>query len=397
MSPPPPRRRRSSSARTLAAVALALLAHGLAVGALLLFSRPRPERPPAPKPVALRSISTDEWDRNRRVSATSTADRVEPEKRRQPPEKLDGQIVAVAPGNEEAPPEDTQFLAEKNNRVEKQTASRDRTPDYKNPAAKRTTNRQPEEVGKAEREQAATEPRLGVPNPNSKTAEGGKARMEVPKVERRTQIALKTPPTDLQGPGPSVQNRQASAPIDGNAEALKVSPGGGDERGMAAGGVGQKRQLRLLPSPAAMDEIIGAPANDHLEDVEEGEGTFLNTREFRYAGYFNRLRQAVGENWNPSEKLRVRDPTGTIYSGRDRHTVLSITLDAQGNLRDVHVQKSSGLDFLDLEAIQSFERAQPFPNPPPGLLDDDATVRFTFGFLLEMGSGPRLRLYRGGY
>lgn len=396
MSRPSPRRPRQKGAfRALAAVLLALLAHAVALAVLLLFSSPRPERPPAPKPVALRSISTDQWEQNRRVSAQTTADRVEPEKKRREPEK--GQIVTVAPGNEEKPPEDTQFLAEKDNRVEKQTIARDRTAHYKNPAPQRTTNQEKAEAGSADREQAASLPKLGVPNPGAKDATGGQAKLEVPKVERRTQIALKPPPVETPGPGPAVDNRKASSPLDGNAERLRVAPGGGDEQGVAAGGVGQQRQLRLLPSPAALDSIIGAPANDHVEEVKEGDATFLNTREFRYAGYFNRLRQTVGEQWNPNEKLRARDPTGTIYAGKDRHTVLAVTLDAEGNLENVRVTRSSGLDFLDLAAVQAFERAQPFPNPPPGLLDEDSQVKFTFGFLLEMGSGPRLRLYRGGY
>jgi outer membrane biosynthesis protein TonB len=63
-------------------------------------------------------------------------------------------------------------------------------------------------------------------------------------------------------------------------------------------------------------------------------------------------------------------------------------------VKDIYVEKSCGLDFLDLEAIHSFERAQPFPNPPPGLIAADSTVRFSFGFFLELGSGPRMRLFR---
>ena len=59
-----------------------------------------------------------------------------------------------------------------------------------------------------------------------------------------------------------------------------------------------------------------------------------------------------------------RDPTGTMYGGRDRVTVLSVTLDREGNLEDVVVERSSGLDFLDIEAVKAFEKAQPFPHPP---------------------------------
>ena len=64
-----------------------------------------------------------------------------------------------------------------------------------------------------------------------------------------------------------------------------------------------------MPSSAALDKIIGAAPNDHL-DVDQGEGTFLNTREWKYATFFNRVKQAVGRNWDPNEPLRQRDPTG---------------------------------------------------------------------------------------
>jgi len=98
-------------------------------------------------------------------------------------------------------------------------------------------------------------------------------------------------------------------------------------------------------------------------------------------------------HWNPASQLRVRDPSGDIYGSRDRYTLLAVTINEQGQLRDVYVEKSCGLDFLDLEAIRSFERAQPFPHPPPGLLEGDSQIRFTFGFFLDMG-GPRMGLFR---
>ena len=52
------------------------------------------------------------------------------------------------------------------------------------------------------------------------------------------------------------------------------------------------------------------------------------------------------------------------------------------------------VDFLDLEAIKAFERAQPFPNPPPAILAMDQTVRFQFGFFLELSGRPGMRLFR---
>jgi TonB family protein len=118
-----------------------------------------------------------------------------------------------------------------------------------------------------------------------------------------------------------------------------------------------------------------------------------NAREWRFA-FFNRVKQSVGQQWTPQSQLQTRDPTGNVYSGRDRYTILTVTLDQLGHLKEAYVEKSCGLDFLDLEAVRAFERAQPFPNPPPALLARDETIRFQFGFFLEMTGRPGLRLFR---
>src|SRR5690606_23807551 len=83
-----------------------------------------------------------------------------------------------------------------------------------------------------------------------------------------------------------------------------------------------------------------------------------------------RVKQGVSWAWEPGEKLRRRDPTGAVYGGKDRVTVLSVTLDSEGNLQDVDVTRSSGLDFLDEEAVAAFQKAQPFPRPPPGMMSE---------------------------
>jgi outer membrane biosynthesis protein TonB len=52
------------------------------------------------------------------------------------------------------------------------------------------------------------------------------------------------------------------------------------------------------------------------------------------------------------------------------------------------------VDFLDRAAIEAFQKAQPFVNPPRGLADGGGEIKFTFGFYLEVGS-PGMRLFRG--
>jgi TonB family protein len=385
---------------------LALLAHGALVGLLSLLSYIQlnlPFPPPPPKPpsaVALRPLSAQEWAKNRGPTPQSSKT---PQMGRQPekkpeekkPEKLPkGQIVDVAPGNEQEAP-DAKYLAERNNKVEKETRSREQTPFYRNAMPQTTAPRSREGTGQSEEQEGSVAGNNGRGVDERPVAEGGKKpSFELPEAKSKQEIALKQDP-NAPGPGLDVRNRTESEALEGNSQRLRIQEGDGEdgEEG-SEGHLGSQGIARLMPSQAVMDQIIGGAPNDHLKDTEEGDGTYLNTREFKYASFFNRVKQSVGTHWNPNATLMRRDPTGATYSGRDRHTLLSVTLDDRGRIANISIEKSCGLDFLDLEAVESFKRAQPFPNPPAGLLEDDSKVRFKFGFFMEMGGGPRMRLFR---
>jgi TonB family protein len=399
--PPFKRRRRDDPRRALAAFAVAVLAHVLVVVLVLVLDGvrfPWEENRPPPQQVELRPLSTEQWARNRGALAPEDGQRPRPPPaERRPEEKKEqrpqGQVVAVAPGNEQVP-QDSKYLAEKNNRVQKEQKSRIQTPFYRNAMPRQTADTKRADLGNDAAVQAQMAGNNGAgqdDRPLRATEKRGA--MEIPKTEARERIALKAPETV--GPGAQVANRSESAEVAGNSNRLRLAPGTPGETTDEAsdGHRGQAGALNLMPSAADMDKIIGAAPNDHL-DAEEGEGTFLNTREWKFATFFNRVKQAVGTHWDPNGPLRQRDPTGNIYGGRDRYTLLSITLDAQGGLRDVHVEKSCGVDFLDEAAIAAFQKSQPFPNPPPGLVDKDNAIRFQFGFFLEFGGGPRMRLFR---
>ncbi|WP_224245303.1 energy transducer TonB [Hyalangium gracile] len=388
---------------------LALLAHGVFVGLLLLLSYIEVHLPPAekrltrpPSSVAMRPLSADQWAKNRGESkpAKSTVterprlEKKKEEEKKKDEKRPDGQVVDVAKGNEQKAP-DAKYLAEQDNKVEKETKAREQTPFYRNAMPQRTANQSRDGVGNQTEEQPQVAGNNGVGSDDQPMSPGDrKPAFEVPDAHRKQEIALKTEP-DSQGPGMQVPNRNESDEVKGNSKRLNIQQGSGlgDTAG-SSGRAGLPGVATLMPSQAVMDKLIGAAPNDHLKDAEEGDGTFLNTREWKYASFFNRVKQNVGMHWNPNGELRRRDPTGAIYSGRDRYTLVNVTLDQKGMVQDIRVEKSSGLDFLDLEAIASFQRAQPFPNPPAGLLDSDATVRFSFGFFLEMGGGPRMRLFR---
>jgi TonB family protein len=246
-----------------------------------------------------------------------------------------------------------------------------------------------------EKPQVAGNNGLGFDDRPLRNAAKQKGALEIPSSKRREEIAMRLE-KEGRGIGPRISNHSESQDIVGNSDRLRIQPGELSKEEASPGARGSPGIAALLPSYSVMDKLAGAPANDHLANVEDGEGTYLNTKEWKYSTFFNRLKQSVGMHWDPVTPWRQRDPTGAIYGGRDRYTVLTVTLNERGMVKDIFVAKSSGLDFLDLEAVHSFERAQPFPNPPPGLIAGDSTVRFNFGFFLELGGSPRIRLFRSG-
>lgn len=406
-----PHRRRPRDRRLLrglAALVAALGVHAALVGLVVLASlvslrggeRPRPPRPTS-RPVVLRGLTAEQYARNRGEPAPAVRDERKVVAKRRAEQKPDdpvksaptspGQVVAVPQGNDQVPRE-AKYAAESSNTVARETRAKETTPFYRNAqhATTAPTSAQGEVVGAPPAPPSGNDG-LGDSDAPRREASAQPA-FEVPDVQRRTEVTIKE---GAEGAGVAVANRTEQEAVQGNARRLNLQPGspGGEAGEPSLGHLGTGGLARLMPSPAALDRIIGGAANDKL-DLPEGEGTYLNTREWKYASFFNRVKQRVGQTWNPMSQLRLRDPTGQIYGGRDRYTMLSVTLDADGRLKDAWVERSSGLDFLDLEAVQAFERAQPFPNPPPGLLASDQTVRFQFGFFLEMTGRPGLRLFR---
>lgn len=393
------------------ALVITLIVHAGMVGLIVLASLLRwnlPERPHAaratpPRPVVLRGLSPTQFERNRGVAQpirderASLAPRPKSKKEEEPkqPEKIpDGQIVDVAPGNQQVDP-NAKYVAETSNVAKKETRAKEQTSFYRNAMPQRTAPQRVEGNGTAQADRLQVSGNNGLGDDDRPLLEAAtpKLAMQVPDVKKRQEVTLKSSSAD--GPGLAVASQAEVAEIKGNSDRLKLVPGSrNDGEDVSAGRVGQAGLLNLLPSAAVVDRITGAAANDHLKNVEEGDGTYLSTREWKYASFFNRVKQSVGQQWNPTLQMRLRDPSGQIYGGRDRYTVLAVTIDGTGRLKDTFVDKSSGLDFLDLEAIKAFERAQPFPNPPPGLLAADQTIRFQFGFFLELTGRPGLRLFR---
>lgn len=125
-----------------------------------------------------------------------------------------------------------------------------------------------------------------------------------------------------------------------------------------------------------------AQNNDFIEDVPLGDMTNLNTTEFKYYGFYHRIRQKLEQHWGSS----IKDKARNLYrSGRrmpasdNLITSVTVTLNDTGQIVDMQIEGTSGVRELDQAAIESFNKAGPFPNPPKGLLvGGRATIQWGF-------------------
>ncbi len=363
------------------------------------------------RPVTLAPLSAQEWAANRALRGDArTAPRgpaaaipappplqpAEPPPPKTTPQ-APGQVVDVAPSKDKTPPKDSRFVSDQNHSVEKETRSRFARPGFPNvlpkPSDPKAGAKPPAEVAKAgdggrsgKSGNAAGEMRSSDGLPRSRDG-----KLHLPSQVAQQKLALGSAPNGAVEP----KRDREEVRGEGLGQKLTVPGQSGDENGEGghSGKPGPIDLSRLMPSADTYNRLPGGPAPDHLDGVEEGEETALNTREWKYATYFNRIKQAVATQWDPSSALLARDPTGKMFAYKDRITLVAVTLDQQGGLKQVEVEKTCGVDFLDHTAIDAFRKAQPFVNPPPGLVDGKGEIRFSFGFYLQVGSP--LRIFRG--
>jgi TonB family protein len=360
------RARRTARLKGFLGLSILLHLNLVLLGLLAVKLRPVPTAADLPAPIDVSLVPDKEVQE---LTASQDAIKKEELKKEEEKEKEKekdpkGQVVDIAPPKEEKHPEKARFLSEYDSTVEKETKGPPVpyrpgriVPDRPRPAPQRPAT--PQERHETERKVMKLAMREGQPQvPTS----------DLPRSEHGDEPAR----ADL-GPGTG-QGPQAEGPAP------------------------QKRKITLKDlqlSDAELGRAVGSRANDYLKDVEEGSQTLLNTKRWRFATFFNRVKRQVAENWHPDVVYRRRDPTGNVYGFRDRLTILRVRLTPQGRLKELHLEKPCGVGFLDDEAVAAFKAAEPFPNPPPGLVDKETGyISFRFGFLFEISARPGFRIFR---
>jgi TonB family protein len=305
-----------------------------------------------------------------------------------------GQVVEITKPQVETVPTNARFLSEYDVQVEEQTVARGSTeemvaaPSPKEiPVAEEATElpeELPDQIAKTEtepQEVAKMDPQFPEGSSEEETLKNA---TESPLLAMRAQTAREEL-TICEESGTDAVEANGLAAAKGNSSEAQKGREHREWQERASGPTGLHRRS-LQPSQEILSRLAGGGSVDRLDGVKSGEFTALSSKKWKFASFFNRMKRQVAQNWHPDTVYIRRDPTGKVYGTKDRVTVLEVSLKPNGQLAKVVVAKQSGVSFLDDEAIHAFELAQPFPNPPTGLVDSGSQlITFSFGFQFQVG------------
>lgn len=381
--PPTPRlRARRPAVRIAVAAVLAVLCHGVTLTVLALtgaLERVRPSQLPTlvmgadardaepERPIEVSEL-VEEIEKPREETAAEKKQKEEEAKKDAP-----GQVVDIARPAVEQRPDEARFASEYDQSVNRET--RGAVGKDKAGALSPSAAAQPKA------------PSAPIPSPLPPTPPGPVNKSnEPPKaLAVRGPVGNKVPgPT---GPATDVEHVTSDGEMAHSAGQGAVrapdKPGGS---ALPGGGA----LPNLKPSSEALQQALGEGTGspDYLDGLEETGTTMLNSKRWKFAAFFNRMKHAVAQEWKPDDVLGRHDPSGGIYGRGDRMTVLRVEIKPDGRVGELSVKKPSGVEFLDDEAMMAFKRAQPYDNPPPGLADADGIIRFNFAFVVQLSGRP---------
>jgi len=100
------------------------------------------------------------------------------------------------------------------------------------------------------------------------------------------------------------------------------------------------------------------------------------------AAWAETVKASVGPAWTNRVKQAAaeHDPGVCLDFRRDRRTVVNFTVDHDGQVSDVHVTASSGIEYLDNLAVDVFRSAKRLNPPPARAMGSQSKAEFPFAF-----------------
>ena len=192
--------------------------------------------------------------------------------------------------------------------------------------------------------------------------------------------------------GSTSESTQPAQPVPQKAQAK--SENRTQAKDVKLSDLGVKVQMVPKTAPAYEDQRQWAPTQtgeairggQFVQGMKEGEVSALNTKEFVFYSYFDRVRKQLDQAWQPllREQIQRIYKTGRhLASNTDYVTKTMVTMSGKGEILRVKVLEESGTFDLDQVAVDALNKAGPYPNPPKGLMDGSGNVEIRWDFVLR--------------
>jgi periplasmic protein TonB len=134
----------------------------------------------------------------------------------------------------------------------------------------------------------------------------------------------------------------------------------------------------LLPRAAAglaAGEVDAGYADFIEEDLPVSDRIDMNTSEYRFIGYFTKMRQAIELVWNYPREAQLKALQGEVG--------LEFAILEDGHASQVKVLKSSGYSVLDDAIVKAIHEASPFAPLPKNIGRDRLVITGSFRYVLS--------------
>jgi TonB family protein len=103
------------------------------------------------------------------------------------------------------------------------------------------------------------------------------------------------------------------------------------------------------------------------DDTQAGQPAIsIEVQKFPFAYYLDIIKNKIDQNWRPQKGIGKAEVT------------VSFRIVKTGDVKDVAVEKSSGIFFLDQSAMRAIIQSGPFPSLPIGFSDEYLGVHLKF-------------------
>jgi TonB C terminal len=125
----------------------------------------------------------------------------------------------------------------------------------------------------------------------------------------------------------------------------------------------------------------------YIPGIKQGSFTALNTDQFTYYTFFERMNEQLRQRWVSLVRSYLNSLSESDLARQtksDKYFQIEVVLDNDGKYMKGFIHHSSGEHPIDMTAIDAFQAAAPFPNPPKGLVEDDGFIHLHYNFLLML-------------